>query len=481
MRKVSGKMKKVKEQKGSRRKFLAAAGGAAAAAALVPRYVLGGREFTAPSDLLNIAMIGTGGQGMQNLRNLLRQDDLRVMALADVTEWADYSHTYHRVPGGRKPGFNMIKDYYSSRPTTEDYPDCGVYIDFRKMLDKEKDIDAVVVSTPDHTHYIAAMAAIAYRKHLYVEKPLCRTIYEVRKLTEAARRAGIVTQMGNQGHGDEGLRLTYEWIRDGAIGQVYEVHAWSAGGQSEGCPGHKPEGRPPIPEGFDWDLWLGPIKKRPYHPDYTEGRWRDWWAFGTGRIGDFGCHNMDPAFFALDLGYPEWVQARSAWGDRDKRPFASIIYYKFPARGEMPPLKLTWYTGLMPPRPEELEPGRELAGDGQGILFIGEKGKIMCPGWAGNPRLIPEEKMQAYREQLPPKTLKRVGGIYRDWIDAIKTGGQASSNFDYSGPMTEVILMGIVAMLTEEKLYWDGPNMKANNCSDADEYIKPEYHNGWEL
>ena len=472
-------MKDRKNQTVSRREFLASAGGAAAAATLVPRYVLGGRGYTAPSDQLNIGMVGTGGQGMHNLKNLLRQDDVRIIALADVTEWADYGGTYHHNVGGRKPGFETIKEYYGSRPTTEDYPDCGVYVDFRKMLDKETNIDAVVVSIPDHSHYNAAITAVSHGKHIYVEKPLCKTIYEVRKLTEAARKEGIVTQMGNQGHGDEGLRLTYEWIRDGAIGPVHEVHAWSDGGQSEGCPGRGLKGNPPIPEGLDWDLWLGPVKKRSYHPDYTVGGWRDWWAFGTGRIGDFGCHNMDPAFFSLDLKYPEWVQARSAWGDRDKRPYASVIYYKFPARGNMPPVNMTWYTGLMPPRPEELEEGRELAGDGNGILFVGEKGKIMCPGWAGNPRLIPETKMREYT--LPPKTLKRVGGIYRDWIDAIKTGGQASSNFEYSGPMAEVILMGVVAMLTEERLYWDGPNMKVTNHSDADKYIKPEYHNGWKL
>lgn len=194
-----------------------------------------------------------------------------------------------------------------------------------------------------------------------------------------------------------------------------------------------------------------------------------------------GCHNMDPAFFALDLGYPEWVQARSAWGDRNKRPFVSNVYYQFPARGSMPPVKLTWYSGLMPPRPDELEPGRDLVQSyGNGILFIGDKGKIMCPGWAGNPRLLPESKMRAYK--LPRKTLPRVGGIYRDWINACKKKGKkASSDFEYAGPLTEVILMGVAAMRTEEKLYWDGPNMQATNYPEADQYIRPEYYNGWVL
>jgi predicted dehydrogenase len=337
----------------------------------------------------------------------------------------------------------------------------------------------VVISIPDHAHVIAALAAIHLGKHVYCEKPLARTIYETRIITNAARNAGVVTQMGNQGHGDEGIRLTREWIQDGAIGAVREVHAWSAGPNMSSCREEIPEGSVPVPAGLDWDLWLGPLKYRAYSPNYTPRLWRDYLDLSTGRIGDMGCHNMDPAFFALDLGYPEWVEARSAWGDRSKRPFASNVHYQFSARGAMPPLKMTWYSGLMPPRPDELEAGRDLTGNGNGILFIGDKGKIMCPGWAGSPRIIPEAKMQAYK--LPPKTLKRVGGIYRDFINSCKTGTPASSNFDYSGPMTEVILMGLIAMRTEEKLYWDGPNMKVLNHELANSYIKPEYHNGWVL
>jgi len=456
------------------------AGTAVACATIVPRYVLGGSGFTPPSDKLNIAMIGTGGQGMHNLRNLLQESDVQIIALADVAEEADYSDSYHQVNGGRKPGYQRIKEVYGNDPARKDYPDCSVYIDFRQMLEQEKEIDAVVVSTPDHTHAVAALAAIQMGKHVYVEKPLARTIYEVRKVTEAARKAGVATQMGIQGHGDEGLRLTYEWIRDGAIGKVREIHAWSAGPNTAACREDIPEGSIPVPKGLDWDLWIGPVKYRPYSPHYTPLGWRDYWYFGTGLIGDMGCHNMDPAFFALDLGYPEWVQAQSAWGDRNKRPFVSNVYYQFPARGSMPPVKLTWYSGLMPPKPDELEPGRDLDQSyGNGILFIGDKGKIMCPGWAGNPRLIPESRMKAYK--LPRKTLPRVGGIYRDWITACKTGNKASADFEYSGPLTEVILMGAVAMLTEEKLYWDGPNMQVTNYPEAQQYIRPEYLNGWIL
>jgi len=462
-----------------RREFLQKAGAGIFGLTLVPRYVLGGAGYTAPSGLLNVAMIGTGGQGMQNLRNLLEEKDVRVAAIADVTEWADYSAFYHKVPGGRKPGFDRVSERYANDPATKDFPACKVYADFRRMLETEKGIDAVVVSTPDHTHTVAAMAAMRSGRHVYVEKPLARTIREVRLLTETAARAGVVTQMGHQGHGDEGIRLTREWIRDGAIGAVREVHSWTRGANRASCTG-LPEGEFPIPEGLDWNLWLGPAKTRPYHPDYTPVGWRHFWDFGTGRIGDMGCHNMDPAFFALDLRYPEWVQARCAWGaERSKRPFVSTVLYQFPEENGRPALKMTWTEGLMPARPDELEPGRDLTGDGNGILFIGDKGKLMCPGWAGNPRLIPESRMKEYR--IPPKTIPRVGGIYRDWIDACKSGGKASSDFSYSGPLTEVILMGVIAMRTEEKLYWDGPAMKAVNFPNADPYVTPEYCNGWTL
>ena len=462
----------------SRRQFLSTAT-MLSGITILPRYVLGGRGFTPPSQKLNVAMIGTGGQGMQNLRNLLQEDDVQIVAIADVAEFQDYSRFYHKVPGGRGPGLERIREQYRNNPATKDYPDCQVYVDFRKMLDTEKNIDAVVVSTPDHTHAVAAMAVIGHKKHLYCEKPLARTIWEVRRVTEAAKEAGVVTQMGHQGHGGEGIRLTYEWIRDGAIGPVREVHAWSSGANRSACDDADLSQGFPVPQGLDWDLWIGPVKYVPYHPNYTPCGWRQYWHFGTGKIADMGCHNMDPAFFALDLGYPEWVQARSAWGNRSIRPFASIVQYQFPARGDMPPVKMTWYEGLMPPRPDDLEPGRDLTGDGNGILFIGDKGKIMCAGWAGVPRIVPESKMKEYRR--PPKTLPRVGGIYRDWINACKEGRKASSDFSYSGPLTEVILMGVIAMRTEEKLYWDGPGMTATNFPDAEQYVIPQYENGWSL
>jgi len=234
-----------------------------------------------------------------------------------------------------------------------------------------------------------------------------------------------------------------------------------------------------VPSGLDWNLWLGPAAYRPYHPDYAPYNWRDWVDFGTGPMGDMACHNMDPAFWALDLGHPITVEAHAAGGSRETYPVAAIVYYQFPSRSNKPPVKLTWYSGLMPPRPDELEPGEELIGNGNGILFVGDKGKIMCPGWAGDPQIIPKSRMNEYK--YPPKTLPRSNGHHRDWIDACKGGKPASSNFNYSGLLAEVVLLGNVAMYAGEKLQWDGESLKAKNCPKADSIIRPEYHNGWKI
>ena len=470
-----------KNNKISRRNFLGGAAAAAAAFTVLPRYVLGGAGHVAPSEKINIAVIGAGGQGKHNIKGLLQHDDVQVMAVCDVTEQADYSRFYYRGTAGRKPVLDLIKKHYADRKATAKYKDCVEYVDFRRMLEKEKDIDAVLIATPDHIHATAAMAAINNKKHVYCEKPLARSIYETRKVTEAARRAGVATQMGNQGHSSETIRLTCEWIWDGAIGDIREVHAWSNAGI--GWADYRvarPDETPPVPAGMDWDLWLGPAKKRPYHIAYAPYNWRGWWDFGTGAIGDMACHNMDPAFWALKLGHPISVEGSATNINPETTPFGSIVHYQFPARGSMPPVKMTWYGGgLMPPRPEELEPGRRLAGGGNGILFVGDRGKIMCSGWGGSPRIIPENRMKAYK--LPPKTITRSKGHHRDWLDACKGGPPASANFDYAGPMTEVVLLGNVALRAGEKLAWDGKNMKAADSAKAEKFIRPEYQNGWTL
>ena len=452
------------ENKGiSRRDFV---GGAAAAMAftIVPRHVLGGAGYTPPSEKLNIAGIGIGGQGAEDLKEMESEN---IVALCDVD------------------------DEYAAK-TFNKYPKAKKYRDFRRMLEKQKDIEAVVVATPDHTHAIISMAAIKAGKHVYCEKPLTHTIYEVRKLAEAAREAKVVTQMGNQGQAFEGPRLLCEWIWDGAIGPVREVHVWSdrpAGMWPQGV--ERPKERPEVPATLDWDLWLGPAPYRPYHPEYVPFKWRGWLDFGTGPLGDMGSHNMAPVFWALKLKHPISVEASSTGMNSETYPLASIVHYEFAARGDMPAVKLNWYDGgLLPCRPEELEEGRVLPQE-DGIIFVGDKGKILAEGWgAQSVRLIPEEKMKAYKR--PEKTLPRSAGHYKEWVEACKSGRPTGSNFDFASLVTETVLLGNVAILTgkergwgsyliREKLNWDGPNMKVTNVAEANEQLHYEYREGWAL
>jgi hypothetical protein len=359
------------------------------------------------------------------------------------------------------------------------YPNAKKYHDFRKMLDKEKNIDAVVIATPDHTHAVVALTAIKMGKHVYCEKPLAHSIYEVRKLTEAAREAGVATQLGNQGQASEETRLASEFIWDGAIGPVREVHSWCNRFISpRGI--DRPKETPPVPETLDLDLWLGPAPRRPYHPCYLPFSWRGWWDFGSGVLGDIGCHQFISIFRALKLGYPTSVEACSSGVNSETAPLASIIRYDFPAREGMPPVKLTWYDGgLMPARPEELEEGLRF-GNADDNLYIGDKGKMLSH------RLLPEARNKEYGR--PPRVLPRSPGHHKEWINACKGGEPAGSNFDLAGPLTEVVLLGNVALrmgqqLYEKglKLYYDGANMKVTNLPEANEYIRSEYREGWTL
>ena len=447
----------------NRRQFLQAATLTFSSLMIVPRHVLGGKGFIAPSDKLNIAGIGVGGMGGHNIKEMQTQN---IVALCDV----DWEH---------------------ARKTFELFPTAKRYKDFRKMLEQQKDIDAVVVSTPDHTHAVAAMTAIQHGKHVYCEKPLTYSVFEARQLTAAARQAKVATQMGTQGHAMESARLLCEWIWDGAIGPVREVHAWTPHPVwPQGI--DRPTETPPVPETLDWDLWLGPAPHRPYHPAYLPALWRGWWDFGTGGLGDMGCHIFDPIFWALKLGHPTSVEASHSifvrepmnWNKQrntESFPQASIVHYRFPARGEMPPLKLTWYDGgLMPETPEELEEGRKMGDQFGGVLYIGDNGKILTGSHGANGvRIIPESKMNAY--QKPAATLARSIGHREEWIEACKGGQPAGANFDYAGPLTEVVLLGNIALRTGKKLLWDGENMKFTNVPEANQYLHRKYRSGWTL
>ena len=444
----------------SRRQLLHGVAGTVASFTIVPRHVLGAGA-TPPSDKLNIACIGVGGRGGNNLGAVSREN---IVALCDVDM---------RRAGG----------------AVKNYPKAKHYQDFRKMLDEmDNRIDAVVVSTPDHTHAVACMAAIKRGKHVYCEKPLAHSIYEIRELTKAARKHKVVTQLGNQGHSSGHIRMFCEWIWDGAIGNVREVHAACSAVHCKIDQLPKRTEKHEVPRELSWDLWLGPAKYRPYNPMYLPSSWRGWMPFGSGTIGDWVCHVVDPVFWALDLGSPTTIQAQAKGYDPKKHddtfPRGTIVEYEFPARGKRGPVKLIWFDGTEKiPRPNDLEPGRDVPRTG--AIVIGDKGKITYGSHgAGGVRIIPETKMKAYKQ--PPKTLPRVKGHHNDWLQAIKNGKQAGSNFDYGGPLTEIARLGIIAIRQThgglgQKLEWDSENMRFTNCPEANQLINPPYREGWTL
>ncbi len=478
----------------SRRQFLGTAG-AAAAFTIVPRRVLGGPGYIPPSDKINLAVIGVGGQGTYDMTKFMELPEVQVIAVADPAREMDYTKFYFGGMKGREPAKQLVNDTYAKATGNGSYKGCNAYVDFYEMLEKETDINAVCVSTTDSLHAFGAMAAIKKKKHVYCQKPLTHDVWEARQLTLAAREHKVMTQMGNQGRAGEGNRLMVEWIEDGAIGEITEVHSWTdrpAGywPQAVSRPDYVPAS---TPDTIDWDRWIGPAPMRPYHPIYLPFNWRGWWDYGTGALGDMGCHILDTPVWALKLGHPIAVQASSSPFTPDSGPIASVVTFEFPARGKMPPVKLMWYEGgLTPPRPMELEAGRRV-GDGSGTLFIGTKGAILCNTYAEQPRLVPETKMKAYKQ--PPKRLKRVpnglAGIYADFINAIKTGEPACSNFDVSGPLSEIVLMGNLAVranaafqdkgLRGQRLLWDGEKMEVTNIPEANQYVKREYRQGWSL
>ena len=436
----------------SRRRFLASAVTSTAAFHIVPRHVLGGADQKPPSEKLNIAGIGVGGQGRGDLQRLQSEN---IVALCDVDAG------------------------YAAR-TFKAYPKAEVFKDYRVLLDKRKDIDAVVIATPDHMHAPITVAALRAGKHVYVEKPMAHSIEEARVMTQVAKETGRVTQMGNQGHGGEGLRLTREWIQAGAIGAVREVHCWSD------RPGKfwtqnidRPTDTPPVPKTLEWNLWLGAAPERPYHPVYCPRAWRGWFDFGTGAMGDMAIHNMDPAFYALDLGAPVAASAQTSQPLKpESYPAWTIITYEFPARGARAAVRVFWYDGgKKPPRPAELEPDRELRDNG--IYFVGEKGTILCGGWAGAPRLIPESRMKDF--QRPAKTIPRSIGHHAEWVQACKDGRpeDAKAGFAYSGPYTEALLVGNLSLRLQKPIQWDAAAMKATNAPEADRLIAKSYRDGF--
>ncbi|MBN2507345.1 MAG: Gfo/Idh/MocA family oxidoreductase [Verrucomicrobia bacterium] len=444
----------------SRRAFLRRASAALATAStvsIVPGAVLGLRGAPSPNSKLNIACIGVGGRGGANLSGVSREN---IVALCDVDE-ARAGAAFDRFDKARR------------------------FRDFRRLFDAmEREIDAVTVSTPDHTHAAAVLRAIEQGKHVYCEKPLAHSMDEVHRIRQAARAKHVITQLGNQGHSFDSIRVFVEWVQAGLIGRVREIHARCGSVYSHIAQLDQVRQPQPVPPSLDWDLWLGPAAYRDYHSAYVPGKWRGWTPFGCGVIGDWVCHVVDPVFWALDLGSPIHVEADTGDYDparhADTFPEASRIRYTFPARGNRPALTLTWYDGANElPRPDELPAGQAMPKTG--ALVVGDHGKITYGSHgASNPRLLPADKMAAAPNK--PQRLAKSPGHHQEWIDACKTGKPAGSNFDYGAALTEIALLGIIAMrFKNRRLEWDASSRRFTNCPEADAYLRPQYRPGWGL
>lgn len=428
-------------------------GAALAAFTIVPRHVLGGAGQTPPSEKLNIAGVGVGGMGSGDISSVAGEN---IVALCDVDENA-------LARNAKK--FSKAK----------------LYADFRKMLETQKDIDAVVVATPDHNHAVVSVMAMKLGKHVHCQKPLTHSVQEARLMAKVARESKVATQMGNQGQAGESPRVIAETILSGAIGTVREVH-----GGSNRYPAISPRGirrpkeTPPVPSHLNWDLWLGPAPERPYHPTYHPFAWRGWWDFGTGVLGDIGCHQFSAVFKALKLGHPTWIEASSSNHQcppeiaNETAPISSITRWTFPAEGGRAGVTVTWWDGgLKPPCPEEFENPAKFA-EGDWLLIVGDKGKIY------GDRIIPNARAQELGKS--PRTLARSPGHYVEWIQACKGGAPAGSNFvDHAAHLAEVVLLGNIAIRTKEKLHWDGPNLRFTNSEAANQLVHPPYRQGWSL
>jgi len=452
---------------------------AASGIMIVPRHVLG-RGFLAPSDRLTLAAIGAGGKGADDLRNFYGSGKVDVAFLCDVDD---------------RQAAGSIKTYTKAK----------YYKDFREMLEKEhRHFDGVSVSIPDNCHAVAAMAAMQLGKHVYVQKPMTHDIYEARMMTEAAKRYKVVAQMGNQGSSGDGVRLMQEWYNAGLIGDATAIHVWTNRPVwPQGGP--KPTTKDEIPKELDWNLWQGPAAADEYHKEFLPFNWRGWWAYGTGALGDMGCHLIDPAFKTVGLGYPSEVECSMStlyevmWtplAHPDSCPVSSSVKMKFPGKPGKPDVALYWMDGgLQPERPDELGPNEQMGGSDGGVIITGTKGKMMCGTYGAKPTLLPTSRMP---ETLSvPKTLARVPeGHYVQWVNACIAGyGQKelSSPFDYAGPLTETILMGNLALRSynlkdanghfpgRKKLLWDAPSMKITNFDEANQYVKRNYRQGWKL
>jgi len=501
----------------NRRNFLGTAAGAAAFT-ILPRHVLGGPNTVPPSDKITLAYIGTGTQGLREMMNLLPVPEIQIVAVCDPSrdavgyrDWDKNSLTNsirrtigkpdwkpggdNTIPGGREPARNIIETYYANQRAKDNFKSVTAYADFRELLEKEKDLSAVKIMTPDHLHGVISMAAMRRGKHVILHKPIANRLAEAKRVIETARAKGVATHfMPWDSNGS--MEQVLAWINDGAIGNLREIHNWT---NRPVWPQYAtlPTDTPPVPPGFDWDLWLGPEAVRPYHPHYTHMVFRGWYDFGGGSMADMGHYSLWTVFNALELAGPTSIEPMlthqqvitdsvSTTVKNDfSFPTASIVRFKYPGRGSRPAVDLIWYEGGMkPPTPEELEEDRKEL-PAEAMMFVGDKGKILAGFRVENPRLIPERRMKPYNiPEPPPRRGQREPGQLsaglRQWMQACKGGTQSPASFLKAGPISEAVNLYAVALRTGKKLQYDAGSGKITNVPDANQYLSREYRKGWD-
>jgi len=504
----------------NRRRFLGTAAGVAAFT-IVPRHVLGGPAYVAPSDKITLAYIGTGTQGLREMLNLLPAPDIQIVSVCDPSKYAVEYRDWNRdgilnsirrllgkpdwhagtedtIPGGRDVAKEIVDTYYSTQRSGDSFKGVSTYADFRELLDKEKDLNAVKVMTPDHLHATICIAAMKKGKHAIVHKPIANRLKEAKLVIDTARETRVATHfMPWDSNGN--MEPVMAWIKEGAIGTLREVHNWT---NRPVWPQYAtiPTDTPPVPPGFDWNLWLGPEAERPYHPNYTHMVFRGWYDFGGGSMADMGHYSLWTVFNALELSGPTSIDPMLSHNCMLKDyvsttirndfsfPTAGAVRFRYPARGGRGPIDLIWYEGGMrPPLPEELnEDQKELPAEG--MMFVGDKGKILAGFNVDVPHLIPEKRMQG--REAPPVRARRQQGQQgppplsaglRQWIEACRGGAQSPGNFTNAWPISEAVNLYAIALRTGKRLMWDADNMRITNLPEANKYLAREYRKGWEL
>lgn len=500
------------EKKINRRNFIGSAATASLAFTIVPRHVIGGPSFIPPSDKLTIAYIGCGTQGMREMVELIANPKVQIVTVCDPnklsTDYIDWSAEgikngirkalgdeswgkgYDGIPGGRDIGQEFVDKYYSKDKGTK-FKGCTSYVDFREMLEKEKDIDACKVMTPDHLHATISIAAMKKGKHVVIHKPIANRIYESRLTIETAKKTGVSTHLLAWSQ-RTGMEMAKQWISEGAIGTLKEIHNWSYRPVWQQWTSN-PADTPPVPKDFNWDLWLGPVPERPYHPNYTHCVFRGWYDFGGGSIADMGHYSLWPLFLTLGVKSPAYSAEAYATTTRTvvnhvsrsvennvAFPYSCIVRFKFAAQDSLPKFDLFWYDGGMkPPTPEELEvDGKDLPQEG--MMFVGDKGKILGGFRCEKPVLIPESRMKSY---MASRTVPEEVNDRSDdkWIDAFKEKKQSPGSFLYAGPISETINLGAIALRARKRVVYDATAMKITNVPEANQYLTREYRKGWEL